>query len=710
MATADPLHLHSSAARLLPRALGSVPVPAASPSKAHEALLPAISGPLKGSAELVEQARLAMDENGDIQTLYQDHGAKDMDAENGRANQRRPGMNRKRSHFVLKPAASKHVPKADFDELKNISDPVKYFATLAKLQEAMEEVNRLTGVVPIENVDDPKPKRRPGMQRRVSTHTYSFSAGTDIENVIDKPASETGIITESQFTQEAGHASVPEEIEQSIPSGSKKRAISDVSAREDLFDEKENANDLPHDVLATLRNLSDKSEEEAYLLKTLGLKERNTSRGSLLGSAVSAVRLLRSNTLRRSPRRVLAPERPVPGSLHARISEVEKLLFSSDVPKDKCADLSEDDESEGSPDTEMCEQHQSPSVKSADNVLDTEPSIPDDVTVAETQAGGSPLSLYRDTEVAKENDVSSRPTISMEFAMEEDEVPVDHPTLDKSNNKREISSSRHLDSSSTEVLFSTPGRKDTARTLHAAEENIQHQEVVEGEDGVLQDRSSHPLEIPLEDIDPQNQSQMHDERIKKLADGLRDAVSPTKEKKQKAAPKRRRKQNAAPKGKKKQQSKRDREVPEEPTHPLEISQENFDSENQPQNHVLNTEQQAVDSNNSLPDETKGPKKASRGNKTRGSDRRESLAGLVHAKTCSAGLTWQSGVRKSTRIRTRPLQDWLGERFVYGRVHDSLLTVIGVKTLSPDQSGKEVLKVKSFVPEEYADLLTNSAKY
>ncbi|KAL6334217.1 hypothetical protein AAG906_007464 [Vitis piasezkii] len=54
--------------------------------------------------------------------------------------------------------------------------------------------------------------------------------------------------------------------------------------------------------------------------------------------------------------------------------------------------------------------------------------------------------------------------------------------------------------------------------------------------------------------------------------------------------------------------------------------------------------------------------------------RQSLAG--------AGTLWSSGVRRSTRIKMRPLEYWKGERFLYGRVHKSLTTVIGVKYVSP----------------------------
>ena len=36
----------------------------------------------------------------------------------------------------------------------------------------------------------------------------------------------------------------------------------------------------------------------------------------------------------------------------------------------------------------------------------------------------------------------------------------------------------------------------------------------------------------------------------------------------------------------------------------------------------------------------------------------------------AGTYWESGVRRSSRIKMRPLEYWKGERFLYGRVHES----------------------------------------
>lgn len=79
-------------------------------------------------------------------------------------------------------------------------------------------------------------------------------------------------------------------------------------------------------------------------------------------------------------------------------------------------------------------------------------------------------------------------------------------------------------------------------------------------------------------------------------------------------------------------------------------------------------------------------------------RRQSLA--------DAGTVWKSGVRKSNRIRRKPLEYWKGERLLYGRVHNSLPTIIGVKYISPaKEKGKpEHFRVESFVSDKYKDLV------
>ncbi|KHM98777.1 Centromere protein C isoform B [Glycine soja] len=77
---------------------------------------------------------------------------------------------------------------------------------------------------------------------------------------------------------------------------------------------------------------------------------------------------------------------------------------------------------------------------------------------------------------------------------------------------------------------------------------------------------------------------------------------------------------------------------------------------------------------------------------------------------AAGTSWTSGLRRSTRIRTRPLEYWKGERPVYGRVHQSLATVIGVKCISPGSDGKPIMKVKSYVSNKYKELFELASLY
>ncbi|XP_043700511.1 uncharacterized protein LOC122651263 [Telopea speciosissima] len=86
----------------------------------------------------------------------------------------------------------------------------------------------------------------------------------------------------------------------------------------------------------------------------------------------------------------------------------------------------------------------------------------------------------------------------------------------------------------------------------------------------------------------------------------------------------------------------------------------------------------------------------RGKRTRASPR-QSLAG--------AGSLWESGVRRSNRIKIKPLEWWNGERFLYGRIHRSLETVIGLKYVSPAKDGgKPSIRVKSYVSDEYKHLV------
>ncbi|WVZ69686.1 hypothetical protein U9M48_018434 [Paspalum notatum var. saurae] len=732
MDAVDPLCAISLPTRLLPQILGPAPArsPTASPSKASEALLEAIALPLKGSEELVKQAKMVLKEHGDIQMLYHDDRPKTGLHSNGNKEQqgRRPGPDRKRGR--------KPVPVVDRSKLAKISDPLEYFMTLDRIEEAEKEVKRLNGEHPdeialnFEPVNEPR--RRPGLPGRKSIHSFKLIEDDDTQYPIEVPSSQTGTMTESQLSQDGTHVDM-DRNEQSIPSRSSEHAISDVS---DSLAAKDDGDELTY-LLTSLKNL-DESEEEDFFRKTLGIQEIRKEKVSLRNS-IPGHRSLRNNAVPKSPTKVRPPERPLPQNCQDRISELEKQLFPGDTVNDKCTDLVEDDEYEGSPDIVMGEpslMHDSSDVlmtdedftasevdretpnlgvKATENVLDPEPNIPE--RADERQSGISPLGLSRDKEVAMDKFACSSNNISTEvpvtpsvrdtevamekfacssnnISTEEHDVPINYPTIARSNNETEVPS-HNLESSSTEVLVTTPGRnmapEGTDRTSDAVEDKIQRLEVVEG-DGDLQDKSSNPLEMPLEDIAPQDQSQMHSVNTTNLEADMINSIAPTKQKKQ----------LAAQKGKRKQQSKRGQKAADESSHPLEAAQGNFDSENQPHTHDVNIEQHtAVMSTALSPNKAKGQKGAKR-NKNKNLNRRKSLA--------DAGLAWQSGVRRSTRIRSRPLEHWLGERFLYGRIHDTMATVIGIKAYSPGQDGKKTLKVKSFVPEQYSDVVAESAKY
>ncbi|KAG0538482.1 hypothetical protein BDA96_03G239800 [Sorghum bicolor] len=694
MNAADPLCAISLPARLLPRTLGPASATGPSPSKAGDALLEAIavSRSLKGSEELVKQAKMVLKEHGDIQPLYHDDGVQVRPPVNGSKEQQggRPALNRKRARFTMKDTASKPTPVVDQSKLTNISDPVEYFMTLDQLEEAQEEIQRLNGaaekcVLKFDPVD--QPKRQPGLCGRKSIRSFKIIGDADTQDPIEVPASQTTTLTGSQVSQDVVHA-VADKNEQCVRSSSAEA----ISGKEDSLTQKDGRDDFTY-LLNSLQHL-DESEEEGFILKTLGIGEPRKERVSFRNS-IPGVRSLRSNNEQKGSMRAHPLESPLLQPLQDRISELEKHLFPGGAADAKCTD----DESEGSPDIAMGEPslvHDSSDVpmvdenftgseidretpnlgaRAADHILDPEPSD----HAYERQPGGSSVGLCRDTEVAKENEACRRSNISME----EDDVPIDYPTIGRSTSETEASS-HHLEGRSTEEL-------GINRTLHTAEDSIQHLEVVK-EGGVLQDKSSQSLEMPLEDIDPVNQPQMHGGSTKKLAPDLCNALSLTKQKKQ----------QAAQEGKMKKQSKRGKKVADESSLALEISQANLDSENQPHNDDQNIEQHTVLSSTLSPNHDKGQKGAQRTNKTKKLNQRKILG--------DAGLAQPSGVRRSTRTRSRPLEHWLGERLLYGPINDTLPAVIGIKSYSPGQDGKKTLKVKSFVPDQYSDLVAKSAKY
>uniref|UniRef100_A0ACD5VZD6 Uncharacterized protein n=1 Tax=Avena sativa TaxID=4498 RepID=A0ACD5VZD6_AVESA len=616
-AAGEPLSAAASATSLLLWTLGPAAAAAASPSRPCGALL---GGPLKRSKELMEQARLVLKERGDIQKLYQGEGLKAAAASaavNGKNDEqgRRPGLDRKRARFSLKPPQSKPVQNVDFSELASIMDPEEYFLTLDQLEEADKEMKRLRGEVPTKAADHHQPmeppKKRPGMPRRKSVYSYNFSVGVDTPDVIEGPASQIETITESQSTQDDMAPSVPERTKLPVPSSSSQCDIPDVSVRKDSFAEKgKGALDV---LLSAFKNL-DEAEEENLIRKTLQIKEISIGKvclPDLFNSPDDKRKHLTSGH---------TPERSVSGSHHARISKWEKKILDKGILNDK-ADLSEDDESDNSPgiitdkqssghspydsavltggDASTGRETPTSSTKSPGHVLEPVPNIPNGVSTDESEPISSSFGVYIDSEIAKEKDTSNGHNVSLEG----DDVPMDQPVIERPNYEPTISSPHHLEGDTTEVLGSAPGRNASA--LHDEDDNIEHQGGVGG-DGLVQvdisnenslskdgkqkavqkgknkkqsakrgkrvpDKPIHTPEIPPEGIDPQNQSHIHEGNFEKPAVHISNQLSPSKDSKQKQVQD----------GKRKQPLRRGKRRAEEASDPLGIPPENCDTETQP---------------------------------------------------------------------------------------------------------------------------------
>uniref|UniRef100_A0A0E0JL79 Uncharacterized protein n=1 Tax=Oryza punctata TaxID=4537 RepID=A0A0E0JL79_ORYPU len=721
MASADPFLAASSPAHLLPRTLGPAAPPgtAASPSAARGALLDGISRPLKGSKELVEQARMAMKAVGDVGKLYHGDGAGvAAAAADGKNNQlgRRPGPDRKRFRLKTKPPTNNSVQNVDYTELLNIEDPDEYFLTLEKLERADKEIKRLRGEAPTEGTYNNRgiepPKIRPGLLRRKSAHSYKFSASSDAPDAIEAPASQTETVTESQITQDDVHGSAPEMTKEPVSSRSSQDAILDISAR-DSFVGKDNSFTLNY-LLSAFKDL-DEEEEENLLRKTLQIKEISIGKVCLPDFNAPGDTSASNTTEQKNHMTDHALERTAPGSNLARISQLEKRIFVGDALEDKHADLSKDDESDESPESLLRKQSPvrrlsdavglminerstametpSPSIKSPDHVLESESNPLEGVTTDEQPKENFPIGVDRDSELVKEKGASSRHSVSLE----EDVMPIDYT----------VSPPDHLEGGSTEVLAKTPSRN--VSPLHHVDGNSEHQQhVFEPNIFFFTDNPIHTLETPPEDTYPQNQSEIHRGSIEKLAVDKSNALSPSKGKEQRG----KNKKQPSKRGKRKTDNLiHTPEIPPEdthnPVHTSEIPPEDTYPQNQSEIHCGNIEKLAVDINNAL---SPSKDKEERGNNKKQPPKRQKRAAGEAGDLEMPAPNFEPEIQPHVQDTDVEMRVLLGKR-VLDEAHEyAMATVIGVKSFSPSQEGKGALRVKSFVPEQYSDLLAESAKY
>ncbi|KAL9156763.1 hypothetical protein ABFS82_09G099900 [Erythranthe guttata] len=105
------------------------------------------------------------------------------------------------------------------------------------------------------------------------------------------------------------------------------------------------------------------------------------------------------------------------------------------------------------------------------------------------------------------------------------------------------------------------------------------------------------------------------------------------------------------------------------------------------------------------------RKLQRGKRVLGEERIKK-AHPMRKSLAECGTSFDTGVRRSKRIKMRPLEYWKGERFLFGRVDDSM-KLIGVKYISPGKSDNDNMKVKPYILSEspdYKELLELAARH
>ncbi|KAJ6932662.1 hypothetical protein NC651_008178 [Populus alba x Populus x berolinensis] len=741
----DPLQGYSGLS-LFRRTLGSLPKPPHDPDdllSAHNLLK---SLPVKNPDKLIEQARSILDAtpeptNADLPNgvMLEDKSevVAQKDAESPRA--RRPGLGRKRARFSLFPNASQPTvnlePTLDIDSLK---DPEQFFLAFERLEDAKKEMAKQTGRVSIgsnQSRASMAPRhRRPGMPGRSRTAKYQHlyptmsSQETFMEKILSpaNPGSQqetfspdvasqlresTNLAPEESGLEVAGEWLLVEE------QGSMAKAEKRVDK---LLDEllSHDYEELDGNGAVTL--LRDCLQVKALDLEKLSLPEllnvQKTSLNALGGNLPKPRNVL--SDIHNLPRRTITPMRQQiagnsscsfgsptpPKSPLASLALLRKRILQSNPPTDPFSvfDVDQSPETNASSlkninnssdpvdiendlsllksliieEDDTTAGNTSPAhVAIGDSGTQTDKSLNDNLTSPGSVSDGCPS--RSSTEVKNRDDViidenSSQLGGDMDIqtkrpnAAEDMVEDMQHNTVDKSLNDNLISlgpsSDVYCRKSSAEVESGNPGVDNGV-----IDDNLSQL----GGDADIQTNRPNELEDMVEDIQQKAvDSTQPDDTAMEFLNNAQDQF-----------------EQSSPAV---VEDHAMDDCPETPDSGLEQTKDNC-----PEHQDETVEEPPVVSLN------KQAKAKSKGRKNGLLSKRHSLA--------ASGTSWETGLRRSTRIRSRPLEYWKGERFLYGRIHGSLATVIGIKYESPgNDNGKRALKVKSYVSDEYKDLVELAA--
>ncbi|KAI5602520.1 hypothetical protein BDE02_01G161300 [Populus trichocarpa] len=686
----DPLQRYSGLS-LLHRSLGSLSKPPCDPDPHHDDdLLSAHnflkSLPVKNSDKLVEQAKSILDATSGLVNADLPNDAMPEDkievvvqkaAESPRA--RRPGLGRKRARFSLIHNSSQPSvilePTLDMDNLK---DPEQFFLAFERLEDAKKEMAKQTGRVSIGSNQSsmamaPRP-RRPGMPGRSRTvkyqHLYptmSFQE-TSIEDILSpsNPGSQQETVSQAVALQLMESTNVA--LEESELAASMAKAEKRVDK---LLDELLacDCEELDGDGAVTL--LQDRLQVKSLDIEKLNLPEllyvQRTNLNALGGNLPKPRNVLLH--IHNLPRRTLTPMKQQiagnstssfgspapPKSQLASLALLRKHILQSNPPTNpvlKSLIIEEDDTTAGnSSPTEVAVKALNDNLTSLGSGSDVRPSK-SSAEVENSNVGVDNGITYEYlSQLGGDADVQTNGPNELEDMVED----IQQKAVDKSlnGNLSSLGSGSIVCPSKTsaEVENSNIGVDDGVidenSSLRGGDVDIQTNRRNELEDM--------PEDTAMEYLNPRDQFEQLSAAF--VEDHAMDSCPET--------------QDRDPEQTKANTPKHNNERVEKPP-------------------VVSTNKQ-----------TKEKSCTAKGRKYRSLSRRQSLA--------ASGTSWETGVRRSTRIRSRPLEYWKGERFLYGRIHGSLATVIGIKYESPqNDKGKPALKVKSFVSDEYKNLVELAA--
>ncbi|CAH2037489.1 unnamed protein product [Thlaspi arvense] len=709
----DPLHAYSGLS-LFPRTLKSLsnplPPPLYQSEDLHQTHTLLESMPFEIRTDHQEQARAILDESSAFLKQGTGTSVASQDTNEGdkipNKRERRPGLNRKRGHFTFKPTTSQPPPNEPSFDPSKYPKPEDFFAAYEKFENAQREWQKQSGTfVPETHQNQPSTRPRrpglPGRKRGSYKHTYTDSYLTYLK------ASENENPIPSEHTLErttvAPVTTADREVDDSTVNTDKglEKVLTELLAcSPDELDGdagvkllEERLHIKPFDKqLLSLPKLPEFPDVRRMNLKAPGRTPPN-QRTALSNIQNLLKGINKDATRKNSPSSASSPPEDhfsfpdrhclLAGDRQSREDNLAKDLnvcFRSSVANDADEVITNASRSNVGTTHVACEFNSSVQKSSTGGGSDTHSGIhrsltsPDrntDNCVDDSFANITSATLEMNVDVHTEGNegdaLMSESEANRNTGRRENDADINEET-DQLDNLAEFASREvaRMDPSTVEE-DSIPDKQDESsespnrapEQYNITDGSFEHTEHIQGQHGKESDNTDTACELQVENAQQEVHNSPQKQTKKRRKGGSRDS----------------------------NMKKRSKTV-------------HGESEGDKQMKTSSHENGGKKQSKGKSKEREEKKQTKKGTTREGKifSRRKSLL--------AAGTKWESGVRRSTRIKSRPLEYWRGERFLYGRVHESLTTVIGIKCESPGnvKSDKRALKVTSYVSDDYKELI------